>query len=83
MYLPTKMQNCVIGHLEKLNTIYLTHIEPRLLTSSTSLENINSNVRNIQERAHVWDTFQIHISAWNDQLASLDRKMDILSKYNL
>ncbi|RZC36978.1 fibrinogen-like protein 1, partial [Asbolus verrucosus] len=49
-------------------------------STATSLANIDSNVHNLQERAHVWDTFQLHVSAWNDQLATLDRKADIISK---
>lgn len=70
----------IAEHLDKLNTIYLTHIEPRLLVSATQLENIGSNVKNLQERAHIWDTFQLHVAAWNDQMASFDRKIDIISK---
>jgi hypothetical protein len=33
-----------------------------------------------QERAHVWDTFQLHVSAWNEQIKALDRKVDFLSR---
>lgn len=51
-----------------------------MAASAVLLESINSNVHNLQERAHVWDTFQLHVSAWNDQLATLDRKFDIISK---
>ena len=41
---------------------------------------MNSNVKNLQERAHVWDTFQLHVSAWNEQIKSVDKKLDILSR---
>ncbi len=41
---------------------------------------ISSNVKNLQERAHVWDTFQLHVSAWNEQIKSVDKKLDILSR---
>lgn len=42
--------------------------------------NFNSNVKNLQERAYVWDTFQLHVSAWNEQIKSLDKKLDILNR---
>jgi hypothetical protein len=60
--------------------LFLNMLEPRMASTATSLANIDSNINNLQERAHVWDTFQLHVSAWNDQLATLDRKADIISK---
>ncbi|XP_076253255.1 uncharacterized protein LOC143191767 isoform X1 [Rhynchophorus ferrugineus] len=65
---------------EKWNTLFITSLEPRVTSTASTLSSIDSNIHNLQERAHVWDTFQLHVAAWNDQLASLDRKMDILSK---
>jgi hypothetical protein len=29
----------------------------------------------------VWDTFQLHVAAWNDQMSTLDKKVDILSRW--
>ncbi|XP_023310073.1 angiopoietin-related protein 2-like [Anoplophora glabripennis] len=65
---------------EKWNTLFLTSLEPRISSTASTLASIDSNIHNLQERAHVWDTFQLHVSAWNEQLASLDRKVDIISK---
>ncbi|CAH1175672.1 unnamed protein product [Phaedon cochleariae] len=65
---------------EKWNTLFVTSLEPRISSTASILASIDSNIHNLQERAHVWDTFQLHVTAWNEQLASLDRKMDILSK---
>nr|XP_023015878.1 fibrinogen alpha-2 chain-like [Leptinotarsa decemlineata] len=65
---------------EKWNTLFITSLEPRITSMASTLASIDSNIHNLQERAHVWDTFQLHLSAWNEQLASLDRKMDIISK---
>ena len=70
----------LIEQLERFNGLYLNKLENRMLTSATSLAHIDSNVKNIQERAHVWDTFQLHVSAWNEQIKSLDKKLDILSR---
>jgi len=66
--------------LERFNSLYLNKLETRLLTSATALAHIDSNVKNVQERAHVWDTFQLHVVAWNEQIKSLDKKLDILSR---
>lgn len=70
----------LLEQLDRFNGLYLSKLETRLLASATSLAHIDSNVRNLQERAHVWDTFQLHVSAWNEQIKSLDKKLDILSR---
>lgn len=56
-------------------------LEQRMTSIASMLSNIDSNVKNLQERAHVWDTFQLHVSAWNEQINTLDKKVDIISKY--
>ncbi|XP_050305716.1 angiopoietin-2-like [Anthonomus grandis grandis] len=65
---------------EKWNTLFITSLEPRITSTASTISSIDSNIHNLQERAHVWDTFQLHVTAWNDQLASMDRKIDILNK---
>ncbi|CAH1975398.1 unnamed protein product [Acanthoscelides obtectus] len=65
---------------EKWNTLFVTSLEPRITSTASTLASIDSNIHNLQERAHVWDTFQLHVAAWNDQLASMDRKIDIINK---
>ncbi|XP_066150555.1 angiopoietin-related protein 7-like isoform X2 [Euwallacea fornicatus] len=65
---------------EKWNTLFITSLEPRIASTASTLSSIDSNIHNLQERAHVWDTFQLHVTAWNDQLATMDRKIDILKK---
>lgn len=70
----------LLGIFDKRSTVYNNQIEPRMVSSSNLLAAIDSNVKNLQERAHVWDTFQLHVSAWNDQLSTTDRKLDIISK---
>jgi len=51
-----------------------------LLTKKKTRSSVDSNVKNLQERAYVWDTFQLHVSAWNEQIKSLDKKLDILNR---
>lgn len=69
-----------LGTLENWNNLYMNQIEPKLLSYSVMMTNLDNNLKNLQERAHVWDTFQLHISAWNEQLATTDRKLDIISE---
>lgn len=57
-------------------------IEQKVITVASTLANIDSNIKNLQERAHVWDTFQLHVSAWNEQISTLDKRVEIISKYD-
>ncbi|XP_063221820.1 angiopoietin-4-like [Bacillus rossius redtenbacheri] len=74
------MMSTISEELQKFNTLYLNKLEYRMVSTATVLASLDSNVRNLQERAHVWDTFQLHVAAWNDQISSLDSKIDILSR---
>lgn len=56
-------------------------LEQRMISLVSTMASIDSNVKNLQERAHVWDTFQLHVSAWNEQINTLDKKVEIISKY--
>ncbi|XP_059490229.1 angiopoietin-2-like [Neocloeon triangulifer] len=66
--------------LEKFNSLYLGKLESKILAIATLMGHIDSNVKHLQERAHVWDTFQLHVSAWNEQIKALDRKVDFISR---
>ncbi|XP_026469522.1 uncharacterized protein LOC113373442 [Ctenocephalides felis] len=70
----------VTGQLDKFNSLYLGSLEQKLISTATLLTNIDSNVKHLQERAHVWDTFQLHVLAWNEQIKTVDKKMDLLSR---
>lgn len=67
-----------VGLLNNWNNLYVNQLEPKILSFSVGMSNLDTNIKNLQERAHIWDTFQLHISAWNEQLAATDRKLDIL-----
>ncbi|XP_015512430.2 uncharacterized protein LOC107218903 isoform X1 [Neodiprion lecontei] len=74
------MMSNIAGQLDKFNSLYLGKLEHRMLTTSTLLASIDSNIHGLQERSHVWDTFQLHVAAWNEQIKSLDSKVDHLSR---
>nr|CAD7259982.1 unnamed protein product [Timema shepardi] len=74
------MMVTISDELQKFNSLYLSKLEYRMVSMATTLSSLDSNIKNLQERAHVWDTFQLHVSAWNEQINTLDKKMDILSR---
>ncbi|GLH03742.1 Uncharacterized protein GBIM_09598 [Gryllus bimaculatus] len=74
------MMSGISDELSRFNTLYLGKLEHRMLAIATALSSVDSNVKNLQERAHVWDTFQLHVAAWNEQIKTLDKKVDILSR---
>lgn len=81
----SKLENRLLASATSLAHIDRLAIEFFNLGSiNPSIEIVNwleySNVKNLQERAHVWDTFQLHVSAWNEQIKSVDKKLDILSR---
>ena len=41
---------------------------------------LESSLAELTVRAHAWDSFEHHISAWNSQLNSLDQKMELMSR---
>ena len=41
---------------------------------------LESSLAELTVRAHAWDSFEHHISAWNSQLNSLDQKLELMSR---
>ena len=55
-------------------------LEARLLTIENKVGTVDTKVTHLQERAHVWDTLQHHVAAWNSLIASVDDKIDHVSR---
>ena len=55
-------------------------MDSRLASHDTRLVSIDENVKNIQERAHVWDTFQHHAISWADLMTTVESKIDHISR---
>lgn len=66
--------------LDQFGKNQLNKIETRLASLETSVTSVDANVKHIQERAHVWDTFQHHVTAWADLMRTLDSKVDHLGR---
>ena len=48
-----------------------------------SVSNIDTNMASLTGRAHLWDSFHLHIEAWNSQLTSLEQKIEIMRRFNI
>ena len=45
-----------------------------------SVAGVAAETKRIGERAHVWDTFQHHVTAWSELMTSMDSKIDHISQ---
>lgn len=66
--------------LRSFNELYVGKLESRIVSTATSLSGLQSNVERLLDRAHVWDTLQLHVAAWSEQMHTLSSKMDLLSR---
>ncbi|XP_053950755.1 fibroleukin [Anastrepha ludens] len=56
-----------------INTLKLDHL-------NHALKQIDGAVQNLEEKAHNWAIFRHHIDAWNDQIKSLEHKLDLVKR---
>ena len=70
----------MIDQIDQLGQTYLDKVDTRLASHDIRLTSIDENVKNIQERAHVWDTFQHHATSWADLMTTVESKVDHISR---
>lgn len=63
------------GQLSKFNSM-----EQKMSIIMATMVSLDTNIKALQERAHVWDIFQHHISAWSDHMKAVDKKLDFLKQ---
>lgn len=68
----------VSQQLETFNLHYLTKLEDKFLNIMSNLNNLNANVKQLQEKTQVLDIFRHHVNSWNEHIKSTDRKIEIL-----
>lgn len=66
--------------LETFNLHYLTKLEDKFVNIMQTLSAIDANVKQLQEKAQVWDVFRHHINSWSEHIKSSDNKIEILKK---
>jgi hypothetical protein len=66
--------------IDQFGNSYLEKVDSRLASHDTRLASIDENVKNVQERAHVWDSFQHHATSWADLMTTVESKIDHISR---
>ena len=51
-----------------------------MVVAASVLAGLEAKINNVVERSHAWDTFQLHVASWNEQMHTINNKMDILSR---
>ena len=72
----------VTDQIDQFGNSYLEKVDSRLASHDTRLASIDENVKNVQERAHVWDSFQHHATSWADLMTTVESKIDHISRFD-
>lgn len=72
--------NKISTQLETFNLHYLTKLEDKFVNIMQTLQALDANVKQLQEKAQVWDVFRHHINSWSENIKSTDNKIEILKK---
>ena len=70
----------ISSQLERFNLHYLTKLEDKFVNIMQSMSSLDSNIKQLQEKAQVWDVFRHHIDSWTEHMKSTDQKIEILKK---
>jgi archaellum component FlaC len=66
--------------LDAFNSHYATKLEDKFVNIIQMLSTLDANVKQLQEKAQVWDIFRHHITSWSENIKSSDQKIEILRK---
>ena len=72
----------ILDQIDTFGKTYMDKLDSRLALHDSRLASIEENVKNIQERAHVWDTFQHHATSWADLMTTVESKIDHISRFD-
>lgn len=70
----------VSAQLDAFNLFYLTKLEDKFVNIMQTMSNLDANIKQLQEKAQVWDIFRHHINSWSEHIRSSDVKIEILKK---
>lgn len=70
------------SNLENINfsSHYLSSIEHKLDSVTNVLSTVDTSIKALEEKAHTWAIFRHHIDSWNEQMKSLERKIDLIKR---
>lgn len=70
----------VSQQFEAFTLQYLTKVDDKFANIMQTIGNLDANIKQLQEKAQVWEIFRHHVTAWNEHIKSSDNKIDILRK---
>lgn len=70
----------VSQQFETFNLQYLTKVDEKFATIMQTISSLDTNIKQLQEKAQVWEIFRHHVTSWNEHIKSSDNKIDILRK---
>lgn len=70
----------VSSQLDAFNLHYLTKLEDKFVNIMQTMGNLDANIKQLQEKAQVWDIFRHHITSWSEHIKSSDNKIEILKR---
>lgn len=75
-----EMMTKITLQLDDMNLHYHTKLEEKFVNMVQLLSSLDVNIKQLQEKAQVWDIFRHHITSWSDNIKSSDQKIEILRR---
>lgn len=66
--------------VEDFSRTYLNQLEQRLASQDETLASMMVSVKELQDKSHIWDTFQHHVTSWAALMTTVDSKVDHISR---
>lgn len=66
--------------LEAFNLNFVTKLDDKFVNIVHKMNGFDASLKQLQEKAQVWDVFRHHINSWSEHIRSSENKIDILKK---
>ncbi|XP_055905421.1 angiopoietin-2 [Eupeodes corollae] len=64
----------------KFSSHYLNSLDHKIDTMVQTLSAVDTSIKQLQEKAHTWAIFHHHIDSWNDQMKTIEHKIDLIKR---
>lgn len=75
-----EMMTKISLQLDAFDAHYHTKLEDKFVNIIQLLSHMDANIKQLQEKAQVWDIFRHHITSWSENIKSSDQKIEILRR---
>ncbi|XP_055854919.1 angiopoietin-2 [Episyrphus balteatus] len=59
---------------------YLNSLDHKMENMIKTLSAVDTSIKQLQEKAHTWAIFHHHIDSWNDQMKTIEHKIDLIKR---